>query len=75
MDFKEKLNNEKEVSMQEKIENQKREDDDRANWSSKWDYLLSAAGVAIGIGNVWRFPYLCYENGGGLLLYIFFTML
>lgn len=37
----------------------------REKWANKMEFIFSMAGEIIGLGNVWRFPYLCYRNGGG----------
>ncbi|XP_048685062.2 sodium- and chloride-dependent GABA transporter 2 isoform X2 [Caretta caretta] len=50
------------------MEKQKEEENqtlERGHWNNKLEYVLSVAGEIIGLGNVWRFPYLCYKNGGG----------
>ena len=43
----------------------------RAQWGSKIGFILAAAGSAIGLGNIWRFPYLVAQNGGGAFLLIY----
>lgn len=40
----------------------------RPAWDSKLQYVLAQVGFSVGLGNVWRFPYLCHQNGGGELL-------
>ena len=48
---------------------------ERGLWSNQVEFFLSCMAYAVGIGNVWRFPYKCYINGGGVFLIPYLTML
>ena len=50
-------------------------EEQRENWGSKWEFIFSCVGLSVGIGNVWRFPKLAYENGGASFLIPYFIIL
>ncbi|MEZ4648443.1 MAG: sodium-dependent transporter [Candidatus Eisenbacteria bacterium] len=50
---------------------------ERAQWGSRFGFILAAAGSAVGLGNIWKFPYITGENGGGwfVIIYLFCVLL
>jgi NSS family neurotransmitter:Na+ symporter len=45
--------------------------ENRGQWGSKIGFILAAAGSAVGLGNIWRFPYVTGENGGAAFVIIY----
>ncbi|KXG78983.1 sodium-dependent transporter [Thermotalea metallivorans] len=48
---------------------------EREQWGSKIGFILAAAGSAVGLGNLWKFPYMAGKNGGGAFVLVYFVML
>lgn len=50
-------------------ESKENPENNRTTWNGKLQFFLSIIGYSVGLGNIWRFPYFCQQNGGGKFIY------
>ena len=50
-------------------------DSKQGQWSSYLTFILATSGAAVGLGNIWKFPYIAGENGGGAFVLVYLVFL
>uniref|UniRef100_A0A2K6G3Z3 Transporter n=1 Tax=Propithecus coquereli TaxID=379532 RepID=A0A2K6G3Z3_PROCO len=76
VDYKQSvLNVAGEAGSKQKVVEEELDAEDRPAWNSKLQYILAQIGFSVGLGNIWRFPYLCQKNGGGAYLVPYLVLL
>ncbi|EDL81879.1 solute carrier family 6 (neurotransmitter transporter), member 17, isoform CRA_a [Rattus norvegicus] len=76
VDYKQSvLNVAGETGGKQKVAEEELDAEDRPAWNSKLQYILAQIGFSVGLGNIWRFPYLCQKNGGGAYLVPYLVLL
>ena len=59
------------MKKEERIVEEREEKKERPQWNSQLGFILAAIGSAVGLGNIWRFPYIMGQNGGAVFLFVY----
>ena len=63
------ISNDSELSNNENKPPENEKYESRTRWSNKLEFVLACTGYAVGLGNIWRFPWLLQKNGGGKFIF------